>query len=316
MTASTDTQPTSTKSSSRRALLAGALGGIGAVAAGAMAKVSPVRATNGDAVTVGGTFTGTSPTSITNSTGDGIVARNTSTGSSGLFAHATAATGATFGVFGRSDSIAGTGVAGLAAATNGTGVKGTASGGIGVNGISDLYIGVYGSSNSNIGVYGYGAAADRPAIQGSAAGNSTGVLGSSGASPDAQPKTGVYGYANQDAGSRGVYGYSGKGHGVDGRAWGGVGVYAKAQTGYALRTSGRIAADKVSGVATIPAGSTSVTVSPGVNVTSGSFVLLTPQNRLYGRDLWYTTNPGADSITLHLSSSRSYASKIAWLLMG
>ena len=44
MTASTDTKPATTKSSSRRALLAGALGGIGAVAAGAMAKVSPVRA--------------------------------------------------------------------------------------------------------------------------------------------------------------------------------------------------------------------------------------------------------------------------------
>ena len=66
MTASTDTKPAATKSSSRRALLAGALGGIGAVAAGAMAKVSPVQAANGDAVTVGGTFTATSTTSITN----------------------------------------------------------------------------------------------------------------------------------------------------------------------------------------------------------------------------------------------------------
>ena len=255
MTASTDTKPAATKSSSRRALLAGAIGGIGAVAAGAMAKVSPVRAGVDGDVVLGATNNATAQTLISNSSADGNA------------------------------------FAGLA--TSGFGVAGLSSNNYGVVGSSGTSAGVYATSNS-----------------------STGLLGASGASPDAKPKTGVYGYANQDAGSRGVYGYSGKGHGVDGRAWGGVGVYAKAQTGYALRTSGRIAADKVSGVATIPAGSVSVTVSPGVNVTSGSFVLLTPQNRLYGRDLWYTTNPGADSITLHLSSSRSYASKIAWLLMG
>ena len=41
MTASTDTKPTTTKSSSRRALLAGALGGLGAVAAGAIGQGQP-----------------------------------------------------------------------------------------------------------------------------------------------------------------------------------------------------------------------------------------------------------------------------------
>jgi hypothetical protein len=134
--------------------------------------------------------------------------------------------------------------------------------------------------------------------------------------PAARPKTGVYGHASQDGESRGVIGESTAGQGVRGEATSGVGLYGTAASGFALRTSGRLKADKVSGVATIAAGTTSKTVSPGVNVTSGSFVLLTPKANLGGRDLWFTTNATANTITIRISKSRPSGTKVAWLLMG
>ena len=245
MTISTEQKPTS-KSSSRRALLAGAIGGIGAVVAGAVAKVSPVRAGVDGDVVLGATNTSTLQTMINNS------------------------------------------------ASGGNAFVGLATSGLGLAGLSSNNYGVYGASTTSAGVYGDSS-------------NSTGLLGSSGTTAAAKPKTGVYGYANQDGGSRGVWGFSGRG----------VGVYGQAnRAGFALRTNGRIKADKVSGVATIAAGNASVTVSPGVNVRSSSFVLLTPKANIGSRGLWFTTNTSADTVTIHLSSSRSSATKIAWLLMG
>ena len=44
----TPSSPSTSTSTSRRALLAGALGGLGALAAGAIARVSPVRAADDD----------------------------------------------------------------------------------------------------------------------------------------------------------------------------------------------------------------------------------------------------------------------------
>ena len=71
-----------------------------------------------------------------------------------------------------------------------------------------------------------------------------------------------------------------------------------------------------SGVATISAGLTSQNVAPGVDVTAYSFVLLTPMANLTGRDLWFTKNIASDTITIHLSSARTSATKISWLLLG
>ena len=279
MTASTDTTPAATKSSSRRALLAGALGGIGAVAAGAMAKVSPVRGANGDPFIVGTDNSATSRTRLINSTPSS--------------AFSVESTGGGIAVTGSSNSS--------------VGIRGASGPHYGVHGTSSSSFGVYGQSNSNVAVAGISYASDKPAVLGYATSNSTGLLGSSGTSVAAKPKTGVYGYANQDASSKGVFGFSGRG----------VGVYAQAnKAGYALQTNGRIKASKVSGVASIVAGNTTVTVSPNVKVTSGSFVLLTPKANIGSRGLWYSTNASADSITIHHSSSRSGATKIAWLLMG
>jgi len=271
MTAATSTKPASTTSGSRRALLVGAIGGIGAVAAGAVARVSPVRA-EGEAIVVGGEYTtATSQTKLLNQ----------ANGSTVFWAASTA---------------------------GGIGVYGTSDSSYAVYGTSTSSVGVFGSSETDSGVYGASfAGSPEPAIRGWHGGNGTAVLGGSGSVPTAKPKTGVYGHANQDSGSKGVWGFSGRGAGVYGQA---------SSAGYALRANGRIKVDKVSGVATINKGNVSVTLNPGVKVTASSFVLLTPRANIGSRGLWYSTNPTAGTITVHLSSSRTSATKIGWLLLG
>jgi len=167
-------------------------------------------------------------------------------------------------------------------------------------------------------VYGASSAADQAAVLARSAGHSSGLLGVSGNTlPAAKPKTGVYGHADQDGGSRGVWGYSSKGQGVRGQATSGVGLYGRAWgTGHALLTHGRIKAEQISGVATIPAGSTGVTIKPGVRVNAGSFVLLTPKANIGSRGLWFATNTGANTFRIRMSSTRSANTKVAWLLLG
>lgn len=123
----------------------------------------------------------------------------------------------------------------------------------------------------------------------------------------------------------GLYGRSASSHGVHGA--GAVGVYGESSTGiavqgissngYAIKGSGRVRFDKISGVATIPAGSTSVTVTPGVDVVSTSFVLLTPKSNLGStRSLYYSTDATNNRFTIRLSSSRTSSTVVAWLLLG
>jgi len=139
-------------------------------------------------------------------------------------------------------------------------------------------------------------------------------------------KTGVYGRAIQDSTSVGVLGETNAGHGVRGTATGGsgvrgiattgTGVYAITTSGYALRTSGRVRVDKASGSATITAGHASVTVTPGLDVTSASFVLLTPKSDPGTRRLWYTKDTTANTITIKVSSAVSTSLSVGWLLLG
>ncbi len=85
-------------------------------------------------------------------------------------------------------------------------------------GESDSGNGVYGSSVLGVGVYGASAATDQAAIHGQSA--ATGVRGysGSGSPPATLVRTGVHGYANQDASAVGVVGQSGQGIGVFGRS--------------------------------------------------------------------------------------------------
>jgi hypothetical protein len=120
--------------------------------------------------------------------------------------------------------------------SSGTGVFGSSSGYVGVWGSSGSSIAVYGESgssigvsgfsSSNIGVRGYSLATGQPANLGWAGGDGTGVQGYSGGSPPAaKAKTGVYGYAAQDASSQGVWGHSPAGNGVVGSTTSGYAGY-------------------------------------------------------------------------------------------
>lgn len=164
-------------------------------------------------------------------------------GMSGVYGEAMQVAPGAYGVVGRSSS--GQGVRGES--TYGIGVVGESQGGTGVRGHGSP--GVLGNGSvsgsaptapAGTGVQGYGGAG----VFGSSD-QATGVIGKSGSgAPTLWAKTGVYGYAAQDALAQGVLGEStlgvgtlGKattGQGVRGEATSGIGVKAQATTGQAL----------------------------------------------------------------------------------
>jgi hypothetical protein len=231
--------------------------------------------------------------------------------------------------------VLGTAIRAEAPQPSGWGVQSVASGssGVGVIGDGGMHgVLAYGSgmntqavlgralsdTGDSIGVQGDSGSPTGTGVLGHAPG--TGVLGVSypggGTFPSVKAKTGVYGFAVHDGSSRGVWGRSNAGRGVFGEATSGVGLYGSATTGHALRSNGRVRFDKVSGVATLAAGVKTVTINPGVTVTSSSFVLLTPKSNLGTSALWFTTSPTNGTISIKMSPARTAAVKIAWLLIG
>jgi hypothetical protein len=220
-------QPES-KAPSRRALLAGALGGLGALAASAIGRASPARAANGGPVILGQLNEATANTLITTTDTSALYGQSSAVGADAVFGYASAATGGSWGVRGTTESTQGSGVVGTAVSNSGAtyGVQGQAY------------------SPSGVGVYGINIAG-----------------------------------------------------------------------GLALRAAGRAKFD-TSGVATITAGHASKVITPGVNVTSSSFVLLTAKANIGSRALWFTTDAPGNKFTIHMSSSRSSGTNVAWLLLG
>ncbi len=108
---------------------------------------------------------------------------------------------------------------------------------------------------------------------------------------------------------------SGDGRAVHANGGTGFAVYAYAPNGWALSTHGRLDIS-TAGLTTIPAGATTKKVYGGVDITSASFVLLTPGTDIGSRRLWWTKDTADNSITIHLSSSRSSSTKVSWLLLG
>ncbi len=140
---------------------------------------------------------------------------------------------------------------------------------------------------------------------------------------------GVQGYSETDAGlsgfgvlgmwatgeAAGMTGTSVDGDGMRGVTTNGIGGKFESETGQALSTSGRLHFEKVSGVATIAAGTTSKTVSPGTELTASSFVLLTPRRNLGGRALWYTVDTDANTFRIRISKSMGGPLNVGWLLI-
>jgi hypothetical protein len=181
------------------------LGGIGAWAASAIGRASPAAATDGDILHVGDDLTATAVTKLTNSTTGDTVLEGES--ASGIAVQGTSGSGA--------------GVVGFC--TSNAGVIGGSTSSVGVRGDSSSFIGVWGASGGT-------------GTVGQSSGNNTGVHGhsGSGALPGAKAKTGVYGYAAQDANSRGVHGESPSGFGVQGTG-AVIGVYG---TGASIGVNG------------------------------------------------------------------------------
>lgn len=168
------------RSTSRRALLAGA--------AGALGRAQPVSAAaDFDLVHLG----------VNNDAATTTTVHNTN---NGYTAFSGEATGEGIGLSGFSQS--GDGV--HAYSGSGTGVYATGGG-----------TGVYGFSGSSYGVYGFSFSGSTPAAVGQSAGGNTGLQGFSGPDdPPASPaKTGVHGSASQDATAVGVLGESASGRG-------------------------------------------------------------------------------------------------------
>jgi hypothetical protein len=308
---------------SRRALLAGTVGGLAAAVAGSLGRAQPVVAHDPDDVRKGAPNTAINATSITNTATDGD-------------AFTGAASGGGIGIRGTSHSGAG-----VLGSTSASGVFG-----VGVEGYSPAGVGVSGASPSGIGVEGFSESSTLRAVLGISFGDNTGMQGYSGSglAPASPAKTGVHGYAAQDDTARGVTGETTVGRGVNGIATSGVGVfgqsmssvgvygvsdsyvgvkaysssnsalYGQSDTGYAVEALGRLKFS-TAGIATIPAGSTTNTMISYL-LTAESFLLLTPGVDIGTRRLWFTKNVAAHTITIHVSSSRTTPTKVSWLLLG
>lgn len=329
---------------SRRALLAGAIGAAAASVASALGRPTSVRAgTDGDIVlganpaNYNGTGTNetTLGTGIYTTQGFGLRAE-TDGGSDSALIGSAYGSGTTVGVRGFVSSTSGTAIYGHANALSGEtigvlgdcysedplarGVYGGAPNGRGVDGHSETAIGVHGDSlgtgTSAVGVHGeayngIGLAGWSQNLVGTVGQSSvgTGVLGHSGtgAVPNPPDNVGVYGYATNGTGARAIFG----------RTMSGTALYGTATlaAGYALKTSGRLSFAKVSGVAVLAAGNTSITVPVATDVTSASYVLLTPQGDPGSRRLWATKNTGTNEITIRSNVSAGTALSVAWLLV-
>jgi len=125
-----------------------------------------VKAADGGYLIIGQTNTGSNTTVLTNSTSNTALQAQSTGGGNAIFGSATAASGSTFAIYGRSDGAdGGGGIQGYASAASGPtrGVQGRSDSvnGTGVDGLANattgLNYGVYGRSNSSdgVGVEGY-----------------------------------------------------------------------------------------------------------------------------------------------------------------
>lgn len=338
-----------TTTSSRRAVLVGGLGAVAAVAVSSLARPEAALATDPNDVVLGATNVAATTTVINNTTttstvfaatnssvGTGVIGASTQgVGVRGQSASGNGVEGSTdsaFGVYGLSNT--GDGVYGQS--TGGAGVFGVSNTGAGAHGLSTASTGVIGESTEQIGVVGVTAASDQPGVLGH--GNGAGVIGGSGLIPANKPKTGVYGVAEQDANSRGVWGKSAlgvavlgestSGRGIQGQATSGIGVrahatsgigvYADASTGYALRSVGRVRLDKSAGQASVASGTSSVVVTPGIDLISTSAVVATLNGDAGGSTSVkrVAINTTANTFTVYLTANATATVKIAWIVLG
>jgi hypothetical protein len=104
--------------------------------------------------------------------------------------------------------------------------------------------------------------------------------------------------------------------GVEGYATTGVAIKGTASNaaGFGLDVSGRVKFSKVAGTATIANGTSTVTVTPGVDLVSTTAVLLTPRAPL--SRLWVTIDTSANTFTIRTNAPVTSGVKVSWLVIG
>ena len=81
---------------------------------------------------------------------------------------------------------------------------------------------------------------------------------------------------------------------------------------------GRVRFDNSVGIATVAAGTSSVTVTPGIDLTATSAVVATLQANPAGTLAvkGVTVNATADTFTIYLTATATAAVKVAWHVFG
>ncbi|MFZ9483882.1 MAG: hypothetical protein ACO3AV_13405, partial [Ilumatobacteraceae bacterium] len=217
-------------------------------------------------------------------TGAAFAAENSGLFGTAILGQSLTETGTAWGVYGSAIAPQGRGVFGEAGGQTGNG--------IGVRGIS------YAPS-------GRGSLSSAPAT-------GTGVVGYVGeVEPTARPGVGVHGASSGGAGVRGdsdtgtaVLAFTPS---VDGQ-----------RTGVAIAAWGRVRLINCAGVATIAAGSASVTVAPGIDLSTASSVVATLQGSAGGNTTvkYAAVNTAANNFTVYLTAASTASVKVAWHVFG
>ena len=90
------------------------------------------------------------------------------------------------------------------------------------------------------------------------------------------------------------------------------------KVGTALRTIGRVRFDKSVGIATIAAATSSLTVTPGIDLSATSAVVATLQGSAGGTTTVHrcVVNAATDTFTIYLTANATAAVKVAWHVFG
>jgi hypothetical protein len=118
-----------------------------------------------------------------------------------------------------------------------------------------------------------------------------------------------------------MYASATSGTGIRAYAASGTAMHASTSSpkiGTALRTTGRVRFDRSVGIATILAGTKSVVVTPGIDLTATSAVVATLQGSAGGTTTVHrcAVNTTADTFTIHLTANAAQNVTVAWHVFG
>ncbi len=267
---------------SRRTLLGAALGALAAVAAQAIGRADPVRATDNDLISVGTSYSATNLTALYNVANNNDVFQAESSGGSGS---------------------TGSGVAIRGISQQGRGVEGASQNGIGVLGSSTTGYGLAGRSNLSDGIIGRTFAAEKSGVVGEA--NSESAAGVEGRNLASGAKGSL---------ATGFAGVLGSVPSTDGL----IGVHAFAlDPATALGVDGKATFSR-SGKASVPKGRSSVDVAAPGGLDASSLVLAVPMASRAGVFVQAVTpNPatGTFRIIFNKIASSSLSTPVAWFIV-